>query len=56
MGMAKQAIDEGLDGSVARGLDVEAELFAEVFGTDDARVGCASFLEHGPGKAKFSGR
>jgi hypothetical protein len=27
-----------------------------VFGTDDAAVGVASFLEHGPGKATFSGR
>ena len=56
MGLAKQAIDEGLDGSLARGLDVEADAFVEVFGTDDARVGVASFLEHGPGKATFSGR
>ena len=56
MGLAKQAIDDGLDGSLARGLDLEAEAFIEVFATDDARVGVASFLEHGPGKAKFSGR
>ena len=56
MGLAKQAIDGGLDGSLARGLDLEAEAFIEVFGTDDARVGVASFLEHGPGKATFSGR
>jgi enoyl-CoA hydratase/carnithine racemase len=56
MGLAKQAIDDGLDGSLARGLDLEAEAFIEVFATDDARVGIASFLEHGPGKAKFSGR
>ncbi len=55
MGLAKQAIDGGLDGSLARGLDVEAEAFIEVFGTDDAQVGVASFLEHGPGQAKFSG-
>jgi enoyl-CoA hydratase/carnithine racemase len=56
MGLAKGAIDGGLDGSLARGLDLEAEAFIEVFGTDDARVGVASFLEHGPGKATFSGR
>ncbi len=56
MGLAKRAIDEGLDGSLARGLDVEAVAFVEVFGTEDARTGVASFLEHGPGKAKFSGR
>jgi enoyl-CoA hydratase len=56
MGFAKQAIDEGLDGSLARGLDEEAALFVEVFGTEDARTGIASFLEHGPGKAEFQGR
>ncbi len=56
MGLVKQVIDEGLDGSLARGLDVEATAFVEVFGTEDARVGVASFLEHGPGKATFQGR
>jgi enoyl-CoA hydratase/carnithine racemase len=56
MGLAKQAIDDGLSGSLARGNDVEAALFVEVFATDDAKVGVASFLEHGPGKANFSGR
>ncbi|HEY3722293.1 MAG TPA: enoyl-CoA hydratase-related protein [Acidimicrobiia bacterium] len=56
MGLAKQAIDDGLDGSLARGLDVEAQAFVEVFATDDARAGVASFLEHGPGKATFHGR
>lgn len=56
MGLAKRAIDEGLDGSLLRGLDVEAEAFAEVFGTEDARAGVASFLEHGPGQATFRGR
>jgi enoyl-CoA hydratase len=55
-GMAKRAIDTGLDGSLADGLDLEQQLFAEVFGTDDARTGVASFLEHGPGKATFKGR
>ena len=56
MGLAKQAIDEGLDGSLAAGLDAEATAFVEVFGTEDARTGVASFLEHGPGKATFQGR
>ncbi len=40
---------------MAAGLDLEQELFVEVFGTDDARIGVASFLEHGPGKATFTG-
>ena len=56
MGLAKRAIDDGLDRSLARGLDLEAEAFVEVFGTEDAVTGVASFLEHGPGKAAFVGR
>ena len=55
MGLAKQAIDGGLDGNLARGLDIEAAAFVEVFGTADAKTGVASFLENGPGKATFSG-
>lgn len=54
--LAKQAIDRGLDGSLAQGLALEQELFADVFTSDDARIGVASFLEHGPGKATFTGR
>lgn len=56
MGLAKRAVDDGLDGSLAAGLDVEAAAFVEVFGTEDAQSGVASFLEHGPGKATFAGR
>jgi enoyl-CoA hydratase len=56
MGLAKRAIDEGLVGSLAAGLDLEADLFVEVFGTEDAKAGVASFLANGPGKAKFAGR
>jgi enoyl-CoA hydratase len=56
MGLAKRAIDRGLDGSLAAGLDLECEAFLEVFGTEDARTGVQSFLAHGAGKAKFEGR
>ena len=35
---------------------LEQRLFVEVFKSEDARTGVASFLEHGPGKAKFEGR
>jgi enoyl-CoA hydratase len=56
MGLAKQAIDDGLDGSLERGLDIEARAFVETFATEDAKTGVASFLEHGPGKAQFQGR
>jgi enoyl-CoA hydratase len=56
MGLAKRVIDDGLGRPLAQGLDLEADAFVEAFGTDDARAGVKSFLEHGPGKAKFSGR
>jgi enoyl-CoA hydratase/carnithine racemase len=56
MGLAKRVIDDGLGGPLAAGLDAEADAFVQVFDTDDAKVGVASFLEHGPGKATFSGK
>lgn len=54
-GLAKRAIDRGLDITLGGGLDLEQQLFAEVFGTSDASIGVQSFLEHGPGKAVFGG-
>ncbi len=54
--LAKRVIDHGLDRSLAEGLELEQDAFAEVFATDDARRGVASFLENGPGKATFTGR
>jgi enoyl-CoA hydratase len=55
-GLAKRAIDRGLDITLNGGLDLEQQLFVEVFATDDARIGVQSFLEHGPGQATFTGR
>jgi enoyl-CoA hydratase/carnithine racemase len=55
-GMAKAAIDEGLQGTLEAGLARELTLFADVFETEDSQVGVQSFLAHGPGKATFSGR
>ena len=55
MGLAKRAIDEGLDRPLTDGLDLEADLFADAFETGDAAAGIASYLEHGPGKAHFTG-
>ncbi len=54
-GLAKAAIDEGLAGTLDDGLALEQRRFAEVFDTEDAAIGVASFLEHGPGKATFTG-
>lgn len=56
MGEAKHVIDAGLDGTLAAGFDLETARFVAVFDTEDAATGVASFLEHGPGKATFSGR
>jgi enoyl-CoA hydratase len=53
--LTKAAIDRGLDGDLEAGLGIERELFTEVFRSDDSRIGVASFLEHGPGKAEFTG-
>lgn len=55
-GLAKRAIDRGLDITLDGGLDLEQQLFAEVFVTDDATIGVESFKEHGAGKATFTGR
>ena len=56
MGLAKRAVNGGLDGPLAAGLDLERRLFGEVLGTQDAATGIRSFFEKGPGKATFSGR
>lgn len=55
-GLAKRAVDEGLEGPLTTGLGLEQDLFAQVFTTDDAQGGVRSFLQHGPGKATFEGR
>jgi enoyl-CoA hydratase len=53
---AKKAIDGGLDVDLRTGLDIESELFAALFATDDRAAGMESFVENGPGKAQFTGR
>jgi enoyl-CoA hydratase/carnithine racemase len=53
---AKAAIDGGLDGDLASGLRLETQLFTGLFATEDRGIGMASFVENGPGKAKFVGR
>ena len=54
--LVKRAVDEGLQNDLGAGLRLEGGLFELVFHTDDSRVGVQSFLEHGPGKAAFTGR
>ena len=53
---AKEAIDRGLDVDLETGLQLERLQFAGLFATDDRAAGMASFVEHGPGKARFTGR
>lgn len=55
-GLLKRAVDEGLDQSLADGLVLERRLFEEVFTTEDAAIGLRSFLDAGPGRARFVGR
>jgi len=53
---AKEAIDHGLEVDLQTGLEIERMQFAGLFATRDREIGMASFVEHGPGKAKFEGR
>jgi enoyl-CoA hydratase/carnithine racemase len=52
---AKQAIDAGLETDLPTGLEMERLSFAGLFATEDAKTGMRSFLENGPGKARFAG-
>jgi enoyl-CoA hydratase/carnithine racemase len=53
---AKQCIDTGLGVDLATGLELERTQFAGLFATEDRILGMTSFVEHGPGKARFVGR
>ena len=53
---AKEAIDSGLDGDLATGLEIERIQFAGLFATQDRTIGMTSFVADGPGKAEFLGR
>ncbi len=52
----KRVIDAGTSTSLPEGLALERAGFVEVFESDDSRTGVAGFLEHGPGRAEFTGR
>jgi enoyl-CoA hydratase/carnithine racemase len=53
---AKEAVDRGLDVDLETGLQIERQQFAALFATEDHAIGMASFIEQGPGKARFVGR
>ncbi len=52
---AKEAIDRGLEVDLESGLEIERMLFAGTFATKDRAIGMRSFVENGPGKARFEG-
>lgn len=45
LGLAKEAVNRGLDVTLPQGLEVEADLFGMVTTTDDAKEGVRSFFE-----------
>ena len=53
---AKQVIQSGIDIDKATGILLERQAFASLFATEDQKIGMESFIENGPGKAKFVGR
>ncbi|HWC13283.1 MAG TPA: enoyl-CoA hydratase-related protein [Actinomycetota bacterium] len=53
---AKQVIQAGVDVDKATGILLERQAFAALFATEDQKIGMESFVENGPGKAKFVGR
>ncbi|MEV7324651.1 enoyl-CoA hydratase-related protein [Streptomyces sp. NPDC093970] len=50
---AKEAVDTGVETDLETGLAVERNWFAGLFATEDRERGMRSFVEEGPGKAKF---
>ena len=52
---AKEAIDRGLEVDLETGLQLERMQFCGLFATEDRAAGMASFVEQGPGKARFTG-
>ena len=53
---AKQVLDRGAELDLESALQLESTLFAASFATDDREIGMRSFIEHGPGRAEFTGR
>jgi enoyl-CoA hydratase/carnithine racemase len=53
---AKESIDRGVETDLETGLEIERLQFAALFATEDRDIGMRSFVEDGPGKARFVGR
>ncbi|WFB07296.1 enoyl-CoA hydratase-related protein [Streptomyces sp. LX-29] len=50
---AKESVDAGLETDIETGLAIERNWFAGLFASEDKEIGMRSFVEEGPGKAKF---
>ncbi|GAA1437088.1 enoyl-CoA hydratase-related protein [Microlunatus lacustris] len=53
---AKECVDRGGEVDLDTGLEIERTQFAALFATEDRVAGMRSFVEQGPGQARFSGR
>jgi enoyl-CoA hydratase/carnithine racemase len=56
LSLAKRAMEDGSELPLDQALRLETALFAGCFASEDAGIGIRSFIEHGPGKAEFTGR
>lgn len=54
MRAAKRAIDACGECGLTAGLEIERGLFAGLFGMSEGETGMRSFVENGPGKARFT--
>ena len=48
----KRAVNEGFDTTFEKGIELEAELFADIFATEDVREGVQAFIEKRPASFK----
>lgn len=53
---AKECVDRGAEVDLDSGLEIERQQFASLFATEDRTIGMTSFIDNGPGKARFTGR
>jgi enoyl-CoA hydratase/carnithine racemase len=53
---AKDVIQNGIDVDMSTALLLERQAFAALFASEDQTIGMTSFVEEGPGKARFKGR
>jgi enoyl-CoA hydratase len=49
-------VDAGIRTDLSTALSLEVDAFEKIFRTKDSQIGVASFLENGPGKARFTGK